>query len=64
VVIIITVTKESCQCLCAFFVRRYRIALHLNHKTAQPAEISLHQCVAWTWRVKLGLSGERDLFAR
>src|SRR5690606_3015569 len=24
----------------------------------------LRKCVAWTWRVKLSLSGERDLFAR
>ncbi len=42
-----------------------KIALHLgwNHK-ARPADDLLRKCVAWTWRVKLSLSTERDLFAR
>jgi uncharacterized protein len=42
-----------------------RIALHLgwSHK-GRAADDLLRKCVAWTWRVKLSLSGERDLFAR
>jgi uncharacterized protein len=42
-----------------------KIALHLgwSHK-ARPSDDLLRKCVAWTWRVKLSLSLERDLFAR
>ncbi len=42
-----------------------RIALHLgwSHQ-GRPADDLLRKCVAWTWRVKLSLSSERDLFAR
>jgi len=42
-----------------------KIALHLgwSHKN-RPADDLLRKCVAWTWRVKLSLSTERDLFAR
>ena len=42
-----------------------KIALHLGwgHK-ARPADDLLRKCVAWTWRVKLSLSLERDLFTR
>ena len=31
---------------------------------ARPADDLIRKCVAWTWRVKLSLSTERDLFAR
>ncbi|RZJ15956.1 MAG: RNA-binding transcriptional accessory protein, partial [Haliea sp.] len=42
-----------------------RIALHLgwSHK-ARPADDLIRKAVAWTWRVKLSLSLERDLFTR
>lgn len=42
-----------------------RIALHLgwSHQK-RAADDLLRKCVAWTWRVKLSLSTERDLFAR
>ncbi|MDR7148140.1 uncharacterized protein J2W49_000068 [Hydrogenophaga palleronii] len=42
-----------------------RVALHLgwSHK-GRAADDLLRKCVAWTWRVKLSLSSERDLFAR
>ncbi|MEO7954758.1 MAG: Tex-like N-terminal domain-containing protein, partial [Polaromonas sp.] len=42
-----------------------KIALHLGwtHK-ARPSDDLLRKCVAWTWRVKLSLSLERDLFTR
>jgi uncharacterized protein len=42
-----------------------KIALHLGwgHK-GRPSDDLLRKCVAWTWRVKLSLSTERDLFAR
>jgi uncharacterized protein len=42
-----------------------RIAAHLGWRYAgRPADDLLRKCVAWTWRVKLALSTERDLFAR
>ena len=42
-----------------------RIALHLGWShAARLADDLLRKCVAWTWRVKLSLSTERDLFAR
>jgi protein Tex len=42
-----------------------RIALHLGWShSARPADDLIRKCVAWTWRVKLSLSTERDLFAR
>ena len=42
-----------------------RIARHLgwSHQ-GRKADDLLRKCVAWTWRVKLSLSSERDLFAR
>lgn len=42
-----------------------RIALHLgwSHQ-GRKADDLLRKCVAWTWRVKLSLSTERDLFTR
>jgi len=42
-----------------------RIALRLgwSHQ-GRPADDLIRKCVAWTWRVKLSLSTERDLFAR
>ncbi len=42
-----------------------RIALHLgwSHQD-RAADDVLRKCVAWTWRVKLSLSCERDLFSR
>ncbi|GAC1526348.1 MAG: Tex family protein [Ramlibacter sp.] len=42
-----------------------RIALELgwSHQ-GRPGDDLLRKCVAWTWRVKLSLSLERDLFAR
>ncbi len=42
-----------------------RIALQLgwSHQ-GRKADDLLRKCVAWTWRVKLSLSSERDLFSR
>ncbi|MET3515513.1 uncharacterized protein ABIC63_003297 [Pseudacidovorax sp. 1753] len=42
-----------------------RIALHLgwSHQ-GRKADDLIRKCVAWTWRVKLSLSSERDLFSR
>ncbi len=41
-----------------------RIALHLGWRHAgRPADDLLRKTVAWTWKVKLSLSLERDLFA-
>jgi protein Tex len=42
-----------------------RIALHLEWRHAnRPADDFLRKCVSWTWKVKLSLSLERDLFTR
>ena len=42
-----------------------KIALHLGWTNQKrPADDLLRKCVAWTWRVKLSLSTERDLFSR
>jgi len=42
-----------------------RIAVHLgwSHQ-GRKADDLIRKCVAWTWRVKLSLSTERDLFTR
>jgi protein Tex len=42
-----------------------RIALHLRWAHAgRPGDALIRKTVAWTWKVKLSLSLERDLFAR
>ena len=42
-----------------------RIAMLLGWShLGRPADDLIRKCVAWTWRVKLSLSTERDLFAR
>jgi uncharacterized protein len=42
-----------------------RIAVHLGwHHSRRPADDLIRKCVAWTWKVKLSLSLERDLFGR
>jgi uncharacterized protein len=42
-----------------------RIALHLGWRhAARPADELIRKTVGWTWKVKLALSLERDLFAR
>jgi len=42
-----------------------RIAQHLGWQhQGRAADDLIRKCVAWTWRVKLSLSLERDLFAR
>jgi len=42
-----------------------RIAVHLgwSHQK-RPADDLIRKCIAWTWKVKLSLSLERDLFAK
>ncbi len=42
-----------------------RIALHLGWShLGRASDDLIRKCVAWTWRVKLSLSTERDLFTR
>jgi uncharacterized protein len=42
-----------------------KIAMHLGWSHAsRPSDDLIRKCVAWTWRVKLSLSTERDLFTR
>ena len=41
------------------------IAVHLKWSHAKrPADDLIRKCIAWSWKVKLSLSLERDLFAR
>lgn len=41
------------------------ISLHLQwHHRSRPADDLIRKCIAWTWRVKLSLSIERDLFSK
>ena len=49
----------------AVSVAESRIAIHLRWSHAQrPADELIRKTVAWTWKVKLSLSLERDLFTR
>jgi uncharacterized protein len=42
-----------------------RIAVHLGWRDAQrPGDALIRKTIGWTWKVKLSLSLERDLFAR
>ncbi len=42
-----------------------RIAVHLGWSHAQrPADDLIRKCIGWSWKVKLSLSLERDLFSR
>ncbi|MFW9616686.1 Tex family protein [Aquabacterium sp.] len=42
-----------------------RIAVHLGWShNKRPSDDLIRKCIAWTWKVKLSLSLERDLFAR
>jgi uncharacterized protein len=42
-----------------------KIAMHLGWShSARASDDLIRKCVAWTWRVKLSLSTERDLFTR
>ncbi len=42
-----------------------RIAVHLGWShSKRPGDDLIRKCIAWTWKVKLSLSLERDLFAR
>ncbi len=42
-----------------------KIALHLGWShSSRPGDELIRKCVAWTWRVKLSMSTERDLLSR
>ena len=57
--------KPAARVATPFGLAEGRIAVHLawSHR-ARPADDLMRKCVAWTWKVKLSLSLERDLFAR
>lgn len=58
-------TSTSTRAASAPSLAEGRIAQHIGWSHAgRPADDLLRKCVAWTWRVKLSLSTERDLFAR
>ncbi|MCY7318987.1 MAG: RNA-binding transcriptional accessory protein [Ramlibacter sp.] len=60
-----TSTSASTRAASAPSLAEGRIAQHIGWSPAgRPAAALLRNCVAWTWRVKLSLSTERDLFAR
>ena len=58
-------TAPKSRALPVVSLAEVRIALKLgwSHK-GRAADDLLRKCVAWTWRVKLSLSTERDLFTR
>ena len=60
-----SVTPAGAKASPTVSVAEGKIALHLgwSHK-ARAADDLLRKCVTWTWRVKLSLSIERDLFTR
>ena len=61
----VSVTPAGAKAGPTVSVAEGKIALHLgwSHK-ARAADDLLRKCVTWTWRVKLSLSIERDLFTR
>jgi uncharacterized protein len=61
----VSITPVGAKAAPTVSVAEGKIALHLgwSHK-ARPADDLLRKCVSWTWRVKLSLSIERDLFTR
>ena len=61
----VSVTSVGSKSTPTVSVAEGKIALHLgwSHK-GRAADDLLRKCVTWTWRVKLSLSIERDLFTR
>ncbi len=61
----VNVTPVGAKAAPTVSVAEGKIALHLgwSHES-RPADDLLRKCVSWTWRVKLSLSIERDLFTR
>ena len=59
------VASSSTRAAAVVSLAEGRLALKLgwSHQ-GRPADDLLRKCVAWTWKVKLSLSTERDLFAR
>lgn len=57
--------KPSTPAATSLSLAEGKIALHIGWRHQQrPADDLLRKCVAWTWRVKLSLSTERDLLSR
>ena len=57
--------SASAAALAASALAEGRIALHLKWShSARPSDDLIRKTVVWTWRVKLSLSLERDLFTR
>jgi protein Tex len=57
--------SAAAQSAAALALAEGRIARHLGWSHAKrPADDLIRKCVAWSWKVKLSLSLERDLFAR
>ena len=60
-----TATAVKTRAAPAVSLAEGRLALKLGWRhQSRPADDLIRKCVAWTWRVKLSLSTERDLFAR
>jgi uncharacterized protein len=58
-----TVTKTRATPVVSLAEGRIALRLGWSHKS-RAADDLIRKCVAWTWRVKLSLSTERDLFTR
>lgn len=57
------VTKTRASQVVSLAEGRIALKLGWSHK-GRAADDLIRKCVAWTWRVKLSLSTERDLFAK
>ena len=61
----LTATAATAAAQAASALAEGRIALHLKWShAARPSDDLIRKTVLWTWRVKLSLSLERDLFTR
>ncbi|MDD2924517.1 Tex family protein [Rhodoferax sp.] len=58
-----TATKTRANPSVSLAEGRLALKLGWSHQ-GRPADDLIRKCIAWTWRVKLSLSTERDLFAR
>jgi uncharacterized protein len=58
-----TATQKRATTPVSLAEARMALKLDWNHQ-GRPADDLIRKCVAWTWRVKLSLSTERDLFAK
>jgi uncharacterized protein len=59
----LTATQKRATPVVSLAEARMALKLGWSHQD-RPADDLIRKCVAWTWRVKLSLSTERDLFSK